>query len=232
MLGGVEITIEGKSQKGVTDSAGAFAFVVPSGVQVALFRLPGYRPLRMRVSMKGDTVRADATLMRAAATQLEAVQVSAPTRLAGPGREGFAERRARGFGKFVDSVALRQREDRRMSDVLRELTGIKLLDWREPQSSVVEVRAVSPLVPISQGYRAGDIMVSGNPPCFVSVLFNGTTIYRSERGTSSGRPPDFSRDFSVASLEAVEYYRSASEVPMEYGGPNANCGVLVLWSRR
>jgi hypothetical protein len=74
--------------------------------------------------------------------------------------------------------------------------------------------------------------VPGNPPCFVSVFFNATTIYRSERGVTGGKPPDFSRDFSVASLESVEYYRTSSEVPTEFGGANANCGALVLWSRR
>jgi hypothetical protein len=78
----------------------------------------------------------------------------------------------------------------------------------------------------------GNTIVAGNPPCYVSVFFNGTTVYRSGRGTGVGKPPDFSRDFNVASLESVEYYRSASEVPPQFGGANADCGALVLWSRR
>ena len=30
----------------------------------------------------------------------------------------------------------------------------------------------------------------------------------------------------------VEVYRSASEIPIEYGGPSAICGVMVLWPKR
>jgi hypothetical protein len=235
-LGGVEITVEGQSLKALTDTAGAYSFAVPNGVRIVIFRLPGYRPVRMRVSMKGDTVRADASLVRVQATQLDPVQVNAPTRTMGLGREGFADRRAMGFGKFVDSVALRAREDRRLSDVLRDLAGVRLIDYREPPSTIVEVRAVSPMSPMTRDYQVttarGVVKVPGNPPCFVSVFFNGSTIYRSERATQSGKAPDFSRDFSVASLESIEYYRSGSEVPAEFGGANANCGALVLWSRR
>lgn len=40
------------------------------------------------------------------------------------------------------------------------------------------------------------------------------------------------RLFDIASLEAVEVYRSAAQVPQEYGGPTAACGVLLLWTRQ
>jgi hypothetical protein len=38
--------------------------------------------------------------------------------------------------------------------------------------------------------------------------------------------------FNLFGLDAVEVYRSAAEVPVEYGGSNAGCGVILLWSRR
>lgn len=234
-LSGVEITIENEAMRATTDSGGRYTLTVPNGVRIAIFRMPGFRPMRMRVTMKGDTVHADAMLVRASATQLDPVQVKAPVRVAGL-RDQFAERRERGFGKFVDSTVMRANENRRLSDVLREFAKVRLMEFREPPSATSEMRAVSPASPYMNGYTVttpqGAARVPGNPPCFVSVFFNGTTIYRSERGTFSGKPPDLSRDFSVASLEAVEYYRSASETPLEFGGGNANCGALVLWSRR
>jgi hypothetical protein len=235
-VAGVEVTIEGQSLAGTTDSTGRYAFVVANGTRIANFRMPGYRPVRVRVSMKGDTVRADAMLVRASTTQLDPVLVNAPTRVATAGRDGFEERRQSGFGKFIDSVALRARESRVLSDVLRELAGVRFIDFREPPSSVVEVRAIDPLTPITRTYeteQTGTRMhIPGNPPCFVSVFYDGTTIFRSERGTRMGKAPDFSRDFSIASLESIEYYRRPSEVPAQFGGANANCGALVLWSRR
>jgi len=236
-LAGVEVTMEGSKTQAVTDSAGHYAFQAPTGTRIAAFRLPGYQPLRVRVSVKGDTVHADATLVRALAQQLTAVEVNAnaPKPAASLGRDGFAERRTMGFGKFIDSTALRAREERRVSDVLSELTSVRMREYRDPGSSIVKLRAISPLRGMTQGFVASAGGRSGiSPPsleCWVSVFFNGAPVYRSDR-TGSGEPPDFSRDFSVASLESIEYYKSPSEVPQQFGGSNANCGALVLWSRR
>jgi hypothetical protein len=38
-------------------------------------------------------------------------------------------------------------------------------------------------------------------------------------------------EFTALDLEVIEVYRSAAEVPGEFSG-DANCGVLVLWTRR
>ena len=232
-LAGVGITIEGTKQQTQTDSAGRYAIEAPppNGRRVLNLRLPGYQPLRLGVSSRGDTVRADATLVRAMATQLQAVQVNAAPRENPFGREGFVQRKTMGFGKFIDSTALRSREDRPLTDVLRELAGVRLQEYREPGSSIVEWRAISPFKPMTPAVRQGNMVMEGLPPCWVSVFLNGTPIYRSDR-MNAGRPPDMSREFSVASLEAVEFYRTGSEVPQQFGGSNANCGALLLWTRR
>jgi len=230
-LAGVGITIEGAKQQARSDSAGRYAIEAPNGRRVLDFRLPGYQPLRLGISGRGDTVRADATLVRAMATQLQAVQVNAPQRENAFGREGFAQRKAMGFGRFIDSTALRSKEDRPLTDVLRELAGVRLQEYREPGSSIVEWRAISPFKPMTPAVRQGGMVMEGLPPCWVSVFLNGTPIYRSDR-MNAGRPPDMSREFSVASIEAVEFYRTGSEVPQQFGGSNANCGALLLWTRR
>lgn len=235
-LAGVGITIEGAKQQARSDSAGRYAIEAPNGRRVLDFRLPGYQPLRLGISARGDTVNADATLVRTMATQLQAVTVNAPQRLGGMGREGFAERRAMGIGTFIDSTQLRLRDDRRVSDVLRELTKVRFKEYRDPSMSTPELRAISPTkmgtpdaaYPTASGQP---LVVLGAPACWVSVFLNGSTIYRSD-AIGTGRPPDFSRDFSVASLEAIEYYQGAAEVPAQFGGSNANCGALVLWTRR
>lgn len=221
-LRGVEVTIEGAKGSVVTDSAGQFTVSASKGNHIATYRLPGYQLLKTMLIIRRDTVHADATLVRAGATELPTVQVNAKTQPRGGGlREGFEERRAMGFGKFIDSTALRAREEHRVSDVLRELTGVRFMEYRDPQSSIVYQRAYSPLRPPTDRLGA----------CYVSVFYNGSPVYRSERGTGFGVPPDFSRDFSVSSLESIEYYRGASETPGQFGGQNADCGALVLWGR-
>lgn len=233
-LAGVEVTLEGRKLQTRTDAEGRFHLDAPSGTQFAVYRMLGFQEFRMRFTVKKDTVYADARLVRRAATTLPTMQVDAERRTAALGRDGFAERRAKGGGKFIDSVQLRAREDRKLSDVLAELTGVRLQEYR-PTPALIEIRAVNPIRMGTPSYDLdarvyGRANTVGSPPCWVSVFFDGNPLYRSDR--VGGQPPDFSRDFSVASLEAVEYYRSGAEVPQQYGGANANCGVILLWSRR
>jgi carboxypeptidase family protein len=226
-LPGVGVVVEDSRQAAHTDSAGRYVLDVPTGRLVLDFQIPGYQPLRLGVWAHGDSVRADAMLVRTTATQLDTVAVNEQSHGSTLGRNAFGQRRHMGFGKFVDSTALRSRDDRRLDDVLRELAGVKFQDYEEPGANRSELRAVSPFKPAPSAVRG----LPGSAPCWVSVFLNGTSLYRSDRMVG-GRPPDFSRDFSVADLESVEYYRTGSEVPQQFGGSNANCGALLLWTRR
>ncbi|MEX0893770.1 MAG: carboxypeptidase-like regulatory domain-containing protein [Gemmatimonadota bacterium] len=91
----------------------------------------------------------------------------------------------------------------------------------------------------------------GTSNCAPIIYLNGTRISDPNRSNlaigqtgsgenvqdvvvgTAGREPIVIEDFvTVDMLEAVEIYRGASEVPAEFGGPDANCGVIVLWTRR
>lgn len=37
---------------------------------------------------------------------------------------------------------------------------------------------------------------------------------------------------SVHQIEGIEVYRRATEIPAEFGGPDSECGVIAVWSRR
>ncbi|MDP9347783.1 MAG: Plug domain-containing protein, partial [Gemmatimonadota bacterium] len=37
---------------------------------------------------------------------------------------------------------------------------------------------------------------------------------------------------SPMDLEGIEVYRSSAEVPVQYGGMDAGCGAILIWSRR
>lgn len=43
--------------------------------------------------------------------------------------------------------------------------------------------------------------------------------------------PDL-RTFDPAAVRAVEVYRGSAEVPMEYGGRGARCGIILIWAKR
>lgn len=222
-LQGVEVLLEGTKRATVTDDAGRYVLGdLPSGNRVVLFRFIGYRPSRVRVMLsKSDTVRAEAILV-SDKVQLDSIVVTGrPDAPRGLGREAFAERRRLGFGKFVDSTELRRSANARLSDVLARL-GVYIVEFRGEHG--LEMRAASTR-------RTGH---SNSVPCYMGVIYDGLVLYRAVAtgGVSGFPPPDFRRDFEVSNVEAIEVYRSAGEVPIEFGGSTASCGVIVLWSKR
>jgi carboxypeptidase family protein len=223
-LGGVEVTIA-PQRTARTDNGGRYWLEAPLGTYIALYRLIGYRPVQIRVDLgKRDTVHVDATMVRDLGQRLDSVLIPGrASRPRGSTRDGFAERRAFGLGKFIDSTILRRSESSRISEVLRVNTGVRMVNWQEQANGrhfgPVEIWAASPIAMSSDG----------GANCWATVIYDGVTMYRSGTG---GRPPDFAREFSVSSLESIEYYKNATETPIEFSGGRADCGVLVLWSRR
>jgi iron complex outermembrane receptor protein len=212
-LSGVEVVIEGSDRRTTSDNAGRYQVEVAPGTHVALFRLIGFRPVRMRATLaRGDTLDQEVRLLREGIARLDPVEVTArPERPLPMGRDAFEVRRRLGFGKFIDSAEMRRADGRRLSEVLRR-TGVRMVNFKIRHH--VEIRAASPV-------RSSD--------CWVTVILDGVTIFRSGRDPD---PPDFSRDFRPETLESIEYYRSPAATPIEFGGAAADCGVLVMWSRR
>ncbi|MGH7560296.1 MAG: TonB-dependent receptor plug domain-containing protein [Gemmatimonadales bacterium] len=198
---------------------------------MVLFRLVGYRPLRIRVELRhNDTLQLDAALVRESIQQLVPIEVTGdPARPRGIGREAFEERRRLGFGRFIDSTELRRNEHRRLSDVLRTIPGVNLVRFQDcadgprRRCGPMELRAAS-----GRG-ETSMIRSRGREYCWMSIILDGASLYTS---ASSSPPPDLSRDIYIADLESVEVYRSASEAPVEFSGASGQCGVIVLWSRR
>ena len=77
-LASVEVLIEGTKRADTTDNSGRYRLDAPTGNRVALFRLIGFRPVRLRlVFNKGDSVIADVELVRESAQQLEPIETTA-----------------------------------------------------------------------------------------------------------------------------------------------------------
>jgi hypothetical protein len=220
-LPSVEVLIEDARRQTVTNDEGRYLLEAPPGIRVVLFRRVGYHPVRMRVTIgKRDTVQLDATLVRQSIQELPEVGVNVqPLPVPGSVMAAFEDRRKLGIGTFIDSTELRRFEGRRLGDVLRGRTSLRIIPFQQTVG-LIEYRAASPTAKDDDGN-----------PCWSSVFLDGVPIYRAR--SVSMRPPDLNRDFDVASLMAIEYYRSASQVPMEFGtGRDSDCGVLVLWTRR
>ncbi len=228
-LPGVEVLVQGSGRQTTTDKAGQFVLTgLPFGPMTVLIRSVGFRPIeRGVILLKGDTARLDLTLTAESAQTLPAITTKArrdPPRGMGI-RESFEERRKLGFGKFIDSTVLRRNEHRRMVDLLRGIPGITFVWAPIPDCPPGDLKRC-PRELYARGTRTGRI--SGG--CFATIIEDGMMIYRSDGGL--GYPPDWSREFYINDYEAVEVYRSAAEMPIEFNGSSSQCGVIVLWTRR
>lgn len=131
--------------------------------------------------------------------------------------QGFYERQARGLdtGIFLSPEFLQERDPHKLTDLFFELPGTR----------VVETAVGGRGVYFRSGERFGDT-------CWPMVFLDRHLI-RAGGFMSSGADPAAIDDLVPASdVAAVEVYRSPAEVPAEFNGPNAGCGVVVLWTRR
>ena len=229
-LAGVEVLLEGTSRRALTDPQGFYSLSgLATGAQVLVFRLAGYRSIRMRVTLgRADTTRADASLVRLSAEELRA----RPGRAPGSG-ETFEDRRKLGLGIFIESAELRQVEQQlRLIDLLRR-HGVSILSFRECTGTGRQRRCGSPQSRAASSNRGGN----DGTPCWMQVVVDGTVVTSTEGspGVSAApgvRSPDLGRGFDLTGIEAIEIYRKGSDVPPQFGGAGADCGVVVIWTRR
>jgi len=206
-LTGIEVMVVGTDRHTVTDASGRYVLGgLPSGRRVALFRSVGFLPVQMFVLLgQADTVWANA-MMTPRTVQLDSLVVTAtPIGPRGIGFEAFEERRRLGFGVFFDSTELRRFDHSRLGDFLRRAPGM--------------VRHASP---------------DGAQACMMSVYIDGVWLGGggAPTGPQAKDPPNLRYEMEMNRIAAVEFYRGAAEVPVEYGGTTGACGVVLIWTKR
>ncbi|MEO7456688.1 MAG: carboxypeptidase regulatory-like domain-containing protein [Gemmatimonadaceae bacterium] len=222
-LAQADVSIEALSLRTTTDAGGHYVLGdIAPGMRLVRVRMLGHQPVATMLRIaEGESRRHDVVLDRVP-QYLDTVVVHEKSHVAGVGLAAFEERQRLGFGKFFDSTFLRKNEHRRVQDFLRETPGM---------------RVVSP--PLCRGSAAGfcapttmRVAVSSRlgHDCFTQVILDGSPILGSSKG-------DWERAFDLNSilpseLAAIEVYRSAAEVPGEFNSAVAQCGVIVLWTKR
>jgi hypothetical protein len=206
-LAGVEVVVVGSDRRTLTDGSGRYVLnMLPDGRRQVLFRSVGFRPVQEWVVLgRVDTVWANPMLV-AHTVQLDPIAVTAkPDAPRGIGVEAFEERRARGMGVFFDSTEIRRYEHYRVRDFLQRVPG--------------QVRRPTP---------------DGAGACVMSIYIDGVWMGGGGApGTAQSKaPPDLNREIEMAQVQAIEVYRGAAEVPVEYGGTRGACGVVLVWTRR
>lgn len=158
---------------------------------------------------------------------LPAITVVAPAsaRLTGM-LAGFQRRMEQGWGHFITRDEIARRGARRISDLLHGLPDVRVIPLSELQSTVrfgTELSRVH-IGPFSIG-EDGTPKVVGYAPLRCAPL-----LYVD--GIKFGRADEVLDQVGPAEIEGIEVYRRSTEVPPEFGGLHARCGVILVWTRR
>ena len=120
----------------------------------------------------------------------------------------FLERRARGFGFFVDEAQIERRKPQYVADLVREFPGV-FISTAPMRGNLLNIRFRS--------YRFGA------RTCAPDVFVDGTYV------PNVGTDGMLESLVSTTSLRAVEVYPRAGAVPAQFQRGNG-CGALVLWT--
>jgi hypothetical protein len=115
---------------------------------------------------------------------------------------GFDDRAKRGLGTFLDRDEIEKRQSVLTTDLFRTIPGL------------------------SVGFDGTNYVVqsSRGSGCQVQWYLDGAPFDNSQNDLDQMIRPD--------DIEAVEVYKSPSEVPVQFQGHNGSCGTILVWTKR
>lgn len=221
-IAGADVVLPALGLRTTSDARGAFRIdSVPSGTHDVSVRHIGHAPLNAQITFAPRQL-VERRIVLPKVTSLDTVAVTA----LGP-IESFEENRRRGIGAFITRGDLERQRGRKMSEILEQLRGMRIVPASGGKAyvssgrrSVVSLRPVNPpddnrLVP-DQSY------------CLAQVYVNDAIVYS---GTP-GEPVFDINSLSPDQIEAVEYYATPASTPLKYSRRSSECGVVVIHTRR
>jgi hypothetical protein len=199
----VEVRVLGAGIRARSDSRGAFRLSgIEAGPATLSARRLGYEEFTQKLRLRaGETIRVNVVLSRQIEL-LDSVHVKAPVDPSDSRLAGFRARVRTHAGSFITRERIDRANSADLSDLLRELPGVRIGPIRN-QGRAIRIRG-APCPPL--------VFVDGSP-------------------ASAG---EFDVDIiDLRSVEGVEVYAGATEVPPEFMGPRDldGCGVIAIWSR-
>ena len=211
-LAEARVRVVGTDLATTTRADGAFHVTsVPAGRQQLQVLMVGYAPTTMAIEIvAGDTLRVSLVLEL---LPLETVTVTADPNFF-VGMAGFAERKARGLGRYFTREEIQVMQPRQLTDVLRRVPGMQI------ETVVGGLSGGSPTA------RTGRNITGANAPCVVGYYLNGSPLPVSA---------DISINNFVAAddVAALEVYTGSAQIPPEFNSSlrGARCGVVAIWTR-
>jgi hypothetical protein len=204
---------------GETDSRGFFRLQTPiPGGFLLSARALGYAELVERpVDVTLGKLSVVEIEMAPAALALAPIIVTAEPRAFHLEMQGFYERRDKGLdtGIFMPPELLEERMPHKLTDLFFEIPGTRVVETTTGGRGIY--------------FRSGERF---QETCWPMVFLDRHLISPGGFLAAGGEPAAIDDLVSAFDVSAVEVYRSPAEIPPAFNGPNAGCGVIVLWTKR
>lgn len=196
----------------VTDTAGSFTLQGDVGgeYRIRAERI-GFRSSLSQVLALASGARIDLEYrLSTEVIGLDPITVITASRSMTLERKGFFDRENTTAGAFITREELGRPDVRVVTDVLRRLPGVQV---------------------VRMGMTTNDVVMRGGRMrnCLPRIYLNGTVIRQG--GAQSPGDPVLDQFIKPTDIEGIEVYRSSLEIPAEFGGGDAPCGALVIWTR-
>lgn len=234
-IAGAEVAIAKLKRQVLTDANGRFVIGdLPEGILMIVARRLGFEEQGNMVQVTAGQSRDKNVKLARVPTALDTVKVTAPMSLVMQRTFQLIEDHKKlGFGKFIDSTELRQRETSSVADLARAMMGVNVVTppFCKPLGTKIYNCTPTPRkkVAVSGGSCAMRIMQDN------MVLTVGGPIDQSDPRSDPRHDWVAAYDLtelSTSNLIAIEVYRRGGEVPLEYQNQGTECGLIQLWTKR
>lgn len=201
-----EIILTTDSRSVRTDADGNYVFGnLPTGTLELLVRANSFPVRRMLVELtKGEVLDGSVTLDSTKAGRA-AAQSLAPVKVSAPRTSyrmmDFERRRQTGRGQYLTDEQIKSSGASNIQDAVREMRGV-LLDCGGTLYGGCRIR-----------------MAAAPARCMPEYYVDGQL------------DDDFGPTTPIRDIIGIEVYQGSTEVPGEFAGRNAGCGVVVIWTR-
>ena len=215
-LGGVTVSIANTTLHAVTNDSGGYIIESPPAGRVRLVaKRIGFREKTIGFKIEPGVSKAIDFEMEGIAAQLDSVLVM--TQQSGGSRMAeFWSRRMLGIGAFITQAEIERRRPYQASDLLKMVVGVSVVGDGGVNRPLISMGRSTDALSAPRGTRNRPV------DCAVNYYVDGMWM---SPGTFH---PD---DIPTVSIEAMEIYRGASEIPTRFRQFGTSCGLIVIWTR-
>lgn len=218
----------GEAMRSITDTTGAFAFDLARPGRFSLWTSQfGYEQVFSPLLAVGPATVSVEIRMSPSPAELEAIEVTAEAQYRALEAVGFYRRQEVGIGRFVTAREIEVQRPTKVSDALRTQPSVPAIRDAGGDGGTGTVITFPGLM---SGFGDGDLR-----PCLPTLVLDGVKVRGS--GPLPGAHADVPRPVRLdglvhpSEIAAIELYPTASGVPPRFGGMDAGCGVILVWTR-